>query len=75
MQRDGSYECDIKFRESRLGHKNHGVLGINFLENYVSWHDVTLNTQCMTPIPKDGSMIDAKGDSLVGFGLVEPAEN
>ena len=41
----GNYICEMRLRK-QASHKDYGVVGINFLENLVSWHDVSLNTQC-----------------------------
>ena len=75
MNRDGSWECDIKFREQTIGHKNHGVLGINFLENYVQLYEVEQNTMCFKPIPEDSSLLDAQNVPIIGFGEVKRVEN
>ena len=75
MNRDGSWDCDIKFREQTLGHKNHGVLGINFLENYVQLYEVEQNTMCFKPIPEDSSLLDAQNVPIIGFGEVKRVEN
>ena len=42
LNKDFIFVCNFKFRE--IGdHADHGMLGINFLQNYVQLHEVTLN--------------------------------
>ena len=39
----GTWYCEIRLNAMKNKRKEYGVLGINFLENYMQYHDVTLN--------------------------------
>ena len=65
----GRWYCDLRFKKEERD-RDYGVLGINFLENYMTVHDVTRNLNCFKPISLDIPFIDAKGKSLIGFGEI-----
>ena len=51
--------CELRFK--RALQDDYGTLGINFLDSYAHLHDMTLNQQCIKPVPNDGSFLDATG--------------
>ena len=66
--RDYDVYCMLRIRSKK--DKEYGVLGANFLENYFQLYDVTRNTLCLKSISENGTLLDAKGQNVIGFGEI-----
>ena len=63
MYEDFEYNtvCSIQIRKSHYPGRDFGVLGINFLENYLQWHDIRRNTVCLKEISFQGGFYNVDG--------------